>query len=65
MQIIKIYNLTKVAIKTKTPPFFGRFYHVHLAFKDDNFKTAEKYSPKPFRIGLRAFFFKKQSNKRG
>ena len=26
-----------------------------------NFKTAEKYPPKPFRIGLRAFFFKKQA----
>lgn len=26
----------------------------------ENFKTAEKYTPKPFGIGLRAFFFKKQ-----
>ena len=26
-----------------------------------NFKTAEKSSPKPFRIGLRAFFFEKQA----
>ena len=26
-----------------------------------NFKTAEKSSPKPFRIGLRAFFFKKKA----
>ena len=26
-----------------------------------NFKTAEKSTPKPFRIGLRAFFFKKQA----
>ena len=26
----------------------------------ENFKTAEKYTPKPFRRGLRAFFFKKQ-----
>ncbi len=26
-----------------------------------NFKTAEKSSPKPLRIGLRAFFFKKQA----
>ena len=27
----------------------------------ENFKTAEKYTPKPFGIGLRAFFFKKQT----
>ena len=26
-----------------------------------NFKTAQESSPKPFRIGLRAFFFKKQA----
>jgi len=26
-----------------------------------NFKTAEETFPKPFRIGLRAFFFKKQA----
>ena len=26
-----------------------------------NFQTAEKSIPKPFRIGLRAFFFKKQA----
>ena len=26
-----------------------------------NFKTAEESSPKPFRIGLRAFFFEKQA----
>ena len=26
-----------------------------------NFKTAEKSGPKPFRIGLRAFFFEKQA----
>ena len=29
----------------------------------ENFKTAEKYTPKPFSIGLRAFFFKKQTPK--
>ena len=45
----------------------------YLAIKDErflcinnyccpvNFQTAQESSPKPFRIGLRGFFFKKQA----
>ena len=45
--------------------FEEKHFYVDLVFYNYccpvNFKTAEESSPKPFRIGLRAFFFEKQA----
>ena len=48
-----------------TKDLFGKLYadkgYISQYCCPVNFQTAQESSPKPFRIGLRAFFFKKQA----